>query len=76
MLRKFISVSKAGDIKTKGDPKVSYATMMVIRQSISCFAPKVYSLAIIYAARYSLFRTQFMDSLKQEIPIINYQTQK
>lgn len=76
MLRKFISVSKKGQIKTKGDPKVSYATMMVIRQSISCFAPKVYSLAIIYAARYSLFRTQFMDSKKQEIPIINYQTQK
>ena len=43
MLRRFVSVSKKGEIKTKGDPKVSYATMMVIRQSISCFGPKVYS---------------------------------
>lgn len=76
MLRRFVSVSKKGEIKTKGDPKVSYATMMVIRQTISCFAPKVYSIAIIIAARYSLFRKQFFDDSKQEIPIMNYQSQK
>jgi len=28
MLRRFTSVSKTGEIKIKGDPKVSYATMM------------------------------------------------
>ena len=76
MLRRFVSVSKKGQIKTKGDPKVSYATMMVIRQSISCFGPKVYSQVIIIAARYSLFRKQFLDALKKEIPIIDYQAQK
>lgn len=76
MLRKFVSVSKKGEIKTKGDPKVSYATMMVIRQTISCFQPKTYSLAIIIAARYSLFRKQFVDSAKKEIPVLDYQTQK
>jgi acyl-CoA oxidase len=76
MLRRFISVSKKGEIKTKGDPKVSYATMMVIRQTISCIVPKVYGSAITIAARYSLFRKQFLDSDKMEIPIINYQTQK
>jgi acyl-CoA oxidase len=76
MLRKFVSVSKKGEIKTKGDPKVSYATMMVIRQTISCYVPKTYSSAIIIAARYSLFRKQFKDSFKKEIPIIDYQTQK
>jgi acyl-CoA oxidase len=62
MLRRFVSVSKKGEIKTKGDPKVSYATMMVIRQSISCYSPKIYSLAIIITTRYSLFRKQFLDS--------------
>lgn len=36
MLRGFISVSKKGIIKKKGDPKVSYATMMSIRQFLSC----------------------------------------
>lgn len=76
MLRKFVSVSKKGEIKTKGDPKVSYATMMVIRQTISCFAPKIYAIPITIAGRYSLFRKQFMNSKKEEIAIIDYQTQK
>lgn len=76
MLRRFISVSKNGEIKKKGDPKVSYATMMVIRQAISCFLPKAYSQAIIIGARYSLFRKQFTDKYKNEIRIIDYQAQK
>ena len=76
MLRRFISVSKKGEIKKKGDPKVSYATMMVIRQAISCALPRVYGQAIIIAGRYSIFRKQFLDSNKAEIPIINYQSQK
>lgn len=65
MLRRFISVSKQGEIKKKGDPKVSYATMMIIRQTISCHYPKIYSEAIIIGARYSLFRKQFLDALKK-----------
>ena len=61
MLRKYTSVSKNGEIKKKGDPKVGYATMMSIRQHISCSSPKVYALAIITAARYSCFRKQFKN---------------
>jgi acyl-CoA oxidase len=61
MLRGFISVSKKGLIKKKGDPKISYATMMTIRQYMSCFSPKVFGQAITIAFRYSLFRTQFKD---------------
>jgi len=76
MLRKFVSVDKSGELKTKGDPKISYATMMVIRQYLSCLSPKIYAFPIIIAVRYSLFRTQFLTSEKQEIPIINYQSQK
>jgi acyl-CoA oxidase len=76
MLRKFTSVSKTGKIKKKGDPKVSYATMMIIRQLLSCIMPRVYGKAIIIATRYSLFRTQFLNSEKIEIPIIDYQSQK
>ena len=62
MLRRFTSVSKQGDIKQKGDPKVSYATMMIIRQSLSCTYPKVYAMSILIAGRYSLFRRQFKNS--------------
>jgi acyl-CoA oxidase len=65
MLRRFISVSKQGEIKSKGDPKVSYATMMTIRQTISCHYPKIYSEAIVIAARYSLFRKQFLNAVKK-----------
>lgn len=50
--------------------------MMSIRQHISCMSPKVYSLAIITASRYSVFRKQFKDENKQEISIIEYQTQQ
>jgi hypothetical protein len=39
--------------------------MMIIRQTISCFYPKVYSEAIIIATRYSLFRKQFLNALKK-----------
>jgi hypothetical protein len=76
MLRRFVSVDKTGQLKTKGDPKISYATMMVIRQLLSCSSPKIYGIAIIISVRYSLFRTQFLSSEKQEIPIIDYQSQK
>lgn len=76
MLRKFVSVSKTGRIKKKGDPKVSYATMMIIRQILACWMPRLYAKIIIIATRYSLFRTQFLTSDKTEIPIIDYQTQK
>jgi acyl-CoA oxidase len=62
MLRKFTSVSKTGKIKKKGDPKVSYATMMIIRQIISVLMPRLYGKAIIIAARYSLFRRQFLST--------------
>jgi acyl-CoA oxidase len=62
MLRRFVSVSKKGEIKAKGDPKISYATMMVIRQVISCMSPRMYGIGIIIASRYSLFRTQFLNS--------------
>ena len=65
MLRRFISVTKEGKIKAKGDPKVSYATMMEIRRHISCAWPKAYTQAITIATRYSMFRRQFKDAAKQ-----------
>ena len=76
MLRRYISVSKKGEIKIKGDPKVSYATMMTIRMYISCTYPKAYSQAITIATRYSMFRRQFQDKTGREIPVIEYQLQQ
>ena len=76
MLRRFISITKDGELKIKGDPKVSYATMMEIRHHISCIYPKLYASAITIAARYSMFRKQFKNSAKEEIKVIDYQLQQ
>jgi hypothetical protein len=39
--------------------------MMIIRQTISCLTPKIYGQVITIAARYSLFRTQFLNESNQ-----------
>lgn len=76
MLTRYISVTKDGKLKVKGDPKISYATMMDIRRHLSTNYPKIYSQGITIATRYSLFRRQFKDHTKQEIKIIDYQLQQ
>lgn len=76
MLTRYLSITKDGKLKVKGDPKISYATMMDIRKHLSSVYPKIYSQGITIAVRYSLFRKQFMDVGKQEIPIANYQLQQ
>lgn len=60
----------------QGDPKIGYATMMHIREIISCSFPKIYGQAITIAVRYSLFRKQFQNRHREEITIANYQTQQ
>lgn len=75
MLSRFVKVSKTGEIGMSGDPKVGYASMMLIRRSISCIAPKQYMTAITIAARYSIFRTQFKTKDK-ETKILDYQLQQ
>lgn len=61
MLARYVSVDKNGTVKTQGNPKVGYATMMLIRKHISSSAPKVYACAITIATKYSLFRRQFRN---------------
>ncbi len=62
MLRKYVSVNKKGLIKTKGDPKVSYATMMSVRKHMSSTYLRIYAASILIACRYSVFRKQFSNS--------------
>lgn len=50
--------------------------MMLVRRYISCVWPKMYSQSISIACRYSMFRRQFRGDDKQEIPVIEYQTQQ
>lgn len=76
LLNKYVQISNEGDLTILGDPRVSYGTMMHIRELISCALPKTYSLAIIIAVRYSLFRRQFRNGKKEEVTIMDYQTQQ
>lgn len=61
MLRKYIDISPKGKIMVQGNPKVGYATMMENRRAISCIVPKLYSIPITVATRYSIFRRQFKN---------------
>ena len=76
LLSKYVKISDKGKIESVGDPRVGYGTMMHVREQISCLAPKKMAQAIIIAGRYALFRKQFKDGNKKEIPIIEYQLQQ
>lgn len=76
LFTKYVQVSNDGEFKIIGDPRVGYGTMMHIREIISCTLPKAYSVPIIIAARYSLFRRQFRNGKKEEVTIMDYQTQQ
>lgn len=76
MLSKIVGLNRDGSLEVKGNPKIVYATMMLVRRAICSVWPKMYAQAITIAARYSLFRKQFRDESGVEQPIINYQTQQ
>lgn len=61
ILAKYLEITAQGELKRTGDPKISYATMMFIRQFISTAYPKIYGQAISIATRYSIFRRQFKN---------------
>jgi len=61
MLSRVVGLDRDGSLDVKGNPKVVYATMMIVRRTICSVWPKMYPQAITIAARYSLFRKQFKD---------------
>jgi acyl-CoA oxidase len=69
-------VSEAGEWRQVGDPRVGYGTMMYIREIISNLCPKQYAMAIIVATRYSFYRRQGLGHQRQEINVLEYQTQQ
>jgi hypothetical protein len=59
MLMGISSLSKEGEFKIMGDPKVLYTTMMLIRTSIVECCPNYSLLALKIALRYGSVRRQF-----------------
>jgi acyl-CoA oxidase len=56
MLMRICEVDKDGEFKVKGDPKVLYTTMMLIRMSIIIDIPAVVMKALTIAFRYASVR--------------------
>jgi acyl-CoA oxidase len=48
-------------MQMSGNPKIVYATMMIIRKLISTVWPKLLGQGIAIACRYSMFRKQFKN---------------
>jgi acyl-CoA oxidase len=76
LFTRYVEVSDSGEYKQVGDPRIGYGTMMFIRELITCAIPKYYAQAIIISTRYSFFRKQGLGEQKQEVTIMDYQTQQ
>ena len=76
MLMKYTKVSKSGVYEKRGNEKISYATMLIIRSAIPLGCHYGLSKACVIAVRYSIYRSQFKDSQGKEVPILNYQLQQ
>lgn len=76
MLRKYVTLNKDGSLEVKGNPKIGYATMMLIRKMIACSYYKLLGQATTIAGKYSLLRSQFKNEQGVEQQIIEYQTQQ
>ena len=75
LLRKYVNIEN-GELLKRGNPKVGYATMMVVRRLVSGYVTRAYAQSITIVSKYSYARKQFKDDQKKEIPIINYQLQQ
>ncbi len=65
ILAKYQHITADGELKRTGDPRISYATMMFIRQYISTSYPKILGQAIAISLRYSIYRKQFKNKSGQ-----------
>ncbi|CAD8072476.1 unnamed protein product [Paramecium sonneborni] len=76
MLAKYISITPQGNVIKQGDPKISYASMMMMRKLLNTVYPKAAAISLTIALRYSYTRQQFTNDSKIENSIIEYQTQQ
>jgi hypothetical protein len=66
-----------GQVERIGNPKVSYASMMILRKTLCEIYTRFAGQALTIAIRYSLIRTQFKDDRAgAEIKVLDYQTQQ
>lgn len=76
MLRRYASLTETGELEIKGNPKIAYATMMLMRKIIAGGFYKILGQAVTIAGKYSIIRKQFKNDSGQEIKILDYQMQQ
>ena len=59
LLNRYISVSTEGEVRTHGNPKIGYFTMLYNRILILLEAPEFSMSCVTIALRYSAYRRQF-----------------
>jgi len=71
-------LSREGEFKVTGDPRVLYTIMMMIRTKIVYQGNQALGIAALIATRYSAIRRQFktIDGSKMERTLLDYQTQQ
>ena len=76
MLMGLAEVEKDGTFSVKGDLRVLYSTMMLIRTTIVCDSVNIVYRALQIALRYASVRRQFatINGSKVERKILDYQT--
>ncbi|CAI2386617.1 unnamed protein product [Moneuplotes crassus] len=75
LLSRYVGITDEGDFIQKGDPRVAYSTMMLIRIQLVEATPAYMHMALLLSSRYCYNRTQFktLPGSTEERRIIDYQ---
>jgi len=78
LLMGYVDVDRQGNFKKKGDLRVLYTVMMIIRAAIVGYSGFGLQKAVLIGIRYSIMRRQFqtLNGSTLERPILDYQTQR
>ena len=76
IMSRYIDITEDGGLVLQGNPKVAYATMMLIRVFLLKFGYEASFYSIFISMKYLLFRTQFrtLPNSDEERKLFNYQT--
>ena len=78
MLQRYTSLSKEGELKQIGNPRILYAVMLKMRLILFDEVYFFLSVGATIGTRYAMVRSQFKDKStgeeKIERPLIDYQT--
>ena len=79
ILSRYVNVTDEGIITLQGNPKIAYATMLLIRVTLLRFSEQALFYGLFYAVNYTMYRRQFqtLPNSTEERRLIDYQaTQK